>query len=174
MTATLIFMTALLALQTASPGLQKRPAGDPADQTVKVTHEAGTTVLPEDAYGLYLFPSKDKRGTFGEGVQIDEQFGEVTGYLTIADDGSGKNKLSSYFLGEVKGGNGHFSFSTREVHGLWYSFEGHVTRGSAATPADDGRYVMEGTLTAHDDAAKTTQVRNISLKLIGQHQFVMH
>jgi hypothetical protein len=173
MTSTLIFMTALLALQTGSPSLQKRSAGDPADQTVKVTHEGGKTVLPEDAYGLYLFPSKDKRGNFGEGVQIDEQFGEVSGYLTIAAEGSGKNKLSSYFLGEVKGGNGHLSFSTREVHGLWYSFDGNVTHGSA-TPADDGRYVMEGTLTAHDDTARTTQVRNVSLKLIGQHQLLMH
>ena len=174
MTSMCVLLSALLLLQTGSPGLQRRPAGDPVDQTVKVVREGGKTVLPEDAYGLYRFPSKEKRGNFGEGVQIEEQFGEVTGYLTIASERGGKDKLSSYFLGEVKGGNGHFSFSTREVHGLWYSFEGHVTRGSGASPSDDGLYVMEGTLTAHDDTAKTTRARNVSLKLTGQHQFLMH
>lgn len=173
MTTALAFLTALLALQAGSPSLQQRPKGDPADQTVKVILEGGKTVLPEDAYGLYRFPDKNsgKGSNFGEGVQINEQFGEVTGYVTIA---GGKNKMSSYFLSEVKGGNGHFSFETRQVHGLWYSFEGHVEHGSGSASSDDGFYVMTGVLTSHDETAKTTQDRAVTLNLTGQHQMLMH
>jgi len=173
MTTALAFLTAFLAFQAGAPGLQQRPKGDPADQTVKVVREGGQTVLPEDAYGLYRFPNKDsgKASNFGEGVQINEQFGEINGYVTVPGP---KDKLSSYFLSEVKGGNGHFSFETRQVHGIWYSFDGHVERGSGATAADDGYYQMTGTLTTHDETAKTTQDRAVTLKLTGQHQMLMH
>jgi hypothetical protein len=173
MTTALAFLTALLALQAGSPGLQQRPKGEPADQLVKVVREGGQSVLPEDAYGLYRFPDKDsgKSSNFGAGLQINEQFGEISGYITVP---GGKNTMASYFLSEVKGGNGHFSFATRQVHGLWYSFEGHVEHGAGATAGDDGYYQMIGILTAHDETAKTTQDRAVTLKLTGQHQMLMH
>jgi len=100
-----------------NPGLQHRPAGAPADQSVKVTLEGGKAVLPDDAFGLYRYA--DRPGEFGEGLQINQQFGEVSGYLSVA---AGRGKLATYFLSEVTGGdatgNGHFAFATRQVHGV--------------------------------------------------------
>ena len=65
---TLALTMALLsgAQQSENPGLQHRPAGAPADQSVKVTLEGGKTVLPEEAFGLYRYA--DREGEFGEGL----------------------------------------------------------------------------------------------------------
>lgn len=162
-------MLAFGAQQPESPGLQHRPAGAPADQTVKVTLEGGKTVLPEDAFGLYRYA--DRQGEFGEGLQINQQFGEVSGYFSVSAGSKGQGKLLTYFLSEVEGGNaeGHFRFTTRQVHGIWYTFDGKVFRGAASDAAQDGYYMMDGTLATHDDVQKTTQNKTISLKLTAMH-----
>jgi hypothetical protein len=168
----LTVLTALgVAAQNPTPGLQQRAPGAPEDQHVTVVQEAGKTVpvLPEDASGLYRF-SEDKSqraGNFGEGIQIAEQFGEVSGYVTISAD-SGHGKMATYFLSRVSGGNGHLSFDTRQVHGAWYSFDGNLFRGSGATTADEGYYLLSGTLTFHDEGKKSEQPRKITLKLTAQ------
>ena len=76
-------------------------------------------------------------------------------------------KLLTYFLSEVEGGNaeGHFRFTTRQVHGIWYTFDGKVFRGAASNATQDGYYMMDGTLATHDDVQKITQNKTISLKL---------
>jgi hypothetical protein len=157
--------------QSENPGLQHRPAGAPADQTVKVTLEGGKTVLPDDAFGLYRYA--DRPGEFGEGLQINQQFGEVSGYFSVSAGSNSHGKLLTYFLSEVEGGDpsgrGHFSFTTRQVHGIWYTFDGKVFRGPAANATEDGYYLMDGTLTTHDDVQKTTQDKRISLKLTAMH-----
>jgi hypothetical protein len=155
------------AQQSGNPGLQHRPAGAPADQTVKVVLEGGATVLPEDAFGLYRFA--DRAGEFGEGLQINQQFGEVTGYFSVSAGSKSHGKLLTYFLSEVQGGaiGGHFAFTTRQVHGVWYSFDGKLSRGPGLNATEDGLYLLNGTLTAHDDAQKTPQSKSISMKLTG-------
>ena len=162
-------MLAFGAQQPESPGLQHRPAGAPADQTVKVTLEGGKTVLPDDAFGLYRYA--DRQGEFGEGLQINQQFGEVSGYFSVSAGSKSQGKLLTYFLSEVEGGNaeGHFMFTTRQVHGIWYTFDGKVFRGAASDATQDGYYRMDGTLTTHDDMQKTTQNKTISLKLTAMH-----
>jgi hypothetical protein len=167
---TLVLLLALQAVdpgQTAPPGLQQRPAGVPDEQHVTVVREGGKTVLPEDAYGLYRFA--DKEGAFGEGLQINEQFGEVSGYFSVSAGKDSHGRMSTYFLSEVTGGGGHLSFSTRRVHGSWYSFDGRVTRGAGLTRAQDGFYQLEGALVLHDEANKTSQQRVVSLKLTALH-----
>jgi len=152
----------------SDPGLQHRPAGDPEGQHVAVVHEAGDkTVLPEDAYGLYRF--SDRPNSFGEGLQIIEQFGEVSGYLTITDGKGSHAKYLSYLLSSVTGGGSHFAFATRAVHGVSYSFDGHLQRGPGMAPAQEGYYVLNGTLTTRDQAGNTTQSRAITLSLTAQH-----
>jgi hypothetical protein len=171
---TLALTMALLgggAQQSETPGLQHRPAGAPADQSVKVTLEGGKTVIPDDAFGLYRYA--DREGEFGEGLQINQQFGEVSGYFSVSAGSKSHGKLQTYFLSEVEGGNpsgnGHFTFTTRQVHGVWYSFDGKVFRGTAANAAADGYYLMDGTLTTHDDVQKSAQNKTISLKLTAMH-----
>ena len=90
-----------------------------------MTLEGGKTVLPEDAFGLYRYA--DREGEFGEGLQINDQFNEVSGYFSVSAGSKSHGKLLTYFLSEVEGGdptgNGHFAFTTRQVHGIWYTFE---------------------------------------------------
>lgn len=162
----LLAMTAL-GQQSGVPNLEHRPAGAPADQSVKVVLEGGKTVLPDDAFGLYRFAGRE--GEFGEGLQINQQFGEVSGYFSVPPEGKSHGKLATYFLSEVKGGNGQFGFTTRQVHGTWYSFEGKVSRGPGMNATQDGYYVLDGTLITHDDLQKTTQNKPASLKLTAQH-----
>jgi len=172
---TIAFLLAMLPLglgplgvAQSDPGLQHRPVGDPEGQRVAVVHEAGDkTVLPEDAYGLYRF--SDHPNAFGEGLQIIEQFGEVSGYLTITDGRGSRAKYSSYLLSSVAGGGGHFAFATRAVHGVSYSFDGRVQRGPGMAPAQEGYYVLNGTLTARGQAGNPTQTRTITLSLTAQH-----
>jgi hypothetical protein len=155
--------------QPDSPGLQHRPAGSPADQSVKVVLEGGKTVLPEDAFGLYRYA--DREGEFGEGLQINQQFGEVSGYFSVSAGAKSHGKLITYFLSEVEGGasEGHFNFSTRQIHGVWYSFDGKVFRGPGMNASQDSYYLMNGNLVMHDDVQKTTQNKSVSLKLTAQH-----
>ncbi len=145
--------------QSENPGLQHRPAGAPEDHSVKVVLEGGKSVLPEEAFGLYRYA--DREGEFGEGLQINQQFGEISGYFSVSAGSKDHGKLLTYFLSEVQGGttsgDGHFSFTTRQVHGIWYSFDGKVSRGPGLNAAQDGFYLLDGTLTTHDDVKKTTQ-----------------
>jgi len=168
---TTIVLTAMLiagAAQADNPGLQHRPSTEPDGQHVAVVREAGSkTVLPEDAYGLYRFG--DHENAFGEGLQINEQFGDVSGYLTIPDGKGSHARFSSYFLSQVTGGNGHFAFTTRQVHGVSYSFDGRAQRGPGMSPAQDAFYVLDGTLNTLDQAGNVTQSRKITLNLTAQH-----
>lgn len=162
------FLNGSAPQQASPPGLQQRSPATSEEQ-VKVIREGGKAVLPDDASGLYRFDtSKSGRtGNFGEGVQIDQQFDEITGYLTLAPD-NGHGNFNTYFLNEVRGGSGHLAFTTHAVHGIWYSFDGHLVRGLGQSRAEDGYWVMDGVLTLHD-AGQTTHDRTISLKLTAQH-----
>ena len=154
--------------QSASPSLQPRSKSPADERPVVVLLNHAVSVLPEDASGLYRFG--DKEGMLGEGIQIDEQFGDVTGYLTTkASEGEGKGTLVGYFLSRVEGGGGELNFTTKAVHGVWYSFEGKVVRGRGLSRAQDGFYLLEGALVAHDDTRQTTQRQPISLKLTALH-----
>src|SRR5271170_1908486 len=166
--AVLIALSAAVAQQPASPSLQPRSKSPADERPVVVLLNHAASVLPDDASGLYRFG--DKEGMLAEGVQIDEQFGDVTGYLTTkASSDGGKGTLVGYFFSRVEGGGGDLNFTTKAVHGVWYSFEGKVVRGQGLSRAQDGFYLLEGVLIDHDDAGQTTQRQTISLKLTAQH-----
>src|SRR5271163_3501243 len=154
--------------QSASPSLQPRTKSPADERPMVVVLNHAASVLPDDASGLYRFG--DKEGMLGEGIEIDEQFGDVTGYLTTkASSEGGKGGLVGYFLSRIAGGGGELNFTTKAVHGVWYSFEGKVVRGRGLSRAQDGFYLLEGVLIAHDDARQTTQRQTISLKLTALH-----
>jgi len=166
----LVFLAALSGAapqQPASPSLQPRPKSAPDERPVVVLLNDAASILPEDASGLYRFG--DKVSMLGEGIQIDEQFGDVTGYLTTKSAAEGGKTLVGYFFSRVEGGGGELNFTTKAVHGVWYSFEGKVVRGPGLSRAQDGFYLLEGVLIDHDDAGQTTQRQTISLKLTAQH-----
>jgi hypothetical protein len=162
-------MLAFTQQQPASPGLQHRAAAapPPEDQPVTVVHEPGRNILPDDAFGLYRFTARE--GPFGEGLQINYQFDQISGYFSVSAGANTHGKVLTYFLSRVTGGDGKLTWETRQAHGISYSFEGKVTRGQGLTRAQDGFYLMDGTLTTHDDVEKTTQNRTVTFKLVGQH-----
>jgi hypothetical protein len=169
-----VFLTASLTVsaQQMPPGLQSRRANPTEERPTVVLRNNARSVLPEDASGLYRFDDSDTRkiSNLGEGVQIDEQFGDVTGYLTIkGPQEHAKPALQSYFFSKIEGGGGDFNFTTKAIHGAWYSFEGKIVRGPGLSRADDAFYVLDGTLIAHDDTRQTSQRRTITLKLVAMH-----
>jgi hypothetical protein len=170
-----ILLTALLVgsaqQSSAPPGLQPRPSTEQDDHPTVVLRNNAKSVLPENGTGYYRFEETGvgRGAELGEGVQLTEQFGDVTGYLTLkASPDGGKPTLQSYFFNHIEGGGGDFSFTTKAVHGLWYSFEGKIERGPSDTPALEGYYQLTGTLITHNDTKGTTQQRKISLKRVGQ------
>ena len=158
-------LIALLAVaQMAQPPVLHHRSDREPDDSAIVVREHARSILPQGASGEY------KLGDSGEVVQITDQFGEVSGYISrIADAESDRGALLTYFFTRAAGSGGErLTFTTRQVHGVWYSFEGAIVRGPGRTRAEAGYYLLEGSLVAHDEARRTTQRRAVSLQLAGE------
>ena len=153
-----------LTAQTApTPELHRRADSQAVEEADSVTISRGTTTLPADASGSYSL------GKNGEAVEIDLQPDRLTGYISrlgdqLSDQGA---PLTFFFATSVLRGR-DVSFTTRQVHGAWFSFTGAIVRGSAATRSQDGYYRLEGSLALHDAANGTAQTREVSLPLMRQ------
>jgi hypothetical protein len=54
---------------------------------------------------------------------------------------------------------------------MWYEFKGKFDRGSAKTKADDGYYILRGSLkefTTNADKSIATRSRDVEFKLLAQ------
>jgi hypothetical protein len=63
------------------------------------------------------------------------------------------------------------SFTTRQLHGLWYEFSGKFARGTGKTKADDGYYILRGTLkelSTNPDKTVSARSREVLFKLLAQ------
>ena len=63
------------------------------------------------------------------------------------------------------------SFTTRQLHGVWYEFTGKFDRGPGKTKADDGYYVLRGMLkelSTNPDKAISARSREVTFKLQAQ------
>jgi hypothetical protein len=109
----------------------------------------------DDYSGMYSF-LKD-----GEYLQISiEDNGQVSGFISrYGDSEADKNSFVEQFFESGKLGAGHLSFTTKQMDGISFKFDGSVGRGTGNTPDDQGYYVIRGTLTrlSTDAAKKTTQ-----------------
>ncbi len=114
-----------------------------------------TQQLEEDISGTYSFLQE------GEFVQIDVQEGKVGGFVSRYGTGeSDKGSFLDHFMkdGTLKGDQ--LSWETQPVHGVWYTFQGRVERGEAKSKAQEGYYVLRGTLTEYTtDAEKKVSAR---------------
>ncbi len=140
------------------PTLQKRTSPTPA---IKPTRPTGTSQLPKDASGEYLL---DEAGSV---VQITLEPTQLTGYVTrMGDDQSDKDTPLTYFFDQATAQGNTLSFTTKKVHGVWYSFTGTIVRGDAgATRDENGYYRLKGAWTTHDDTRRTeTKQQEVSLK----------
>jgi hypothetical protein len=124
----------------------------------------GATDFPAEAAGFYRFRDD------AQGVRIVSHNGEISGYLLKLGKGSiDKDMVLGYDFSDVAGSRNQLHFTTRQVHGVWYGFEGHVVQHRALSKDDQTNYILQGTLTEHDEAQQTTQSAAIRLRYEGPH-----
>jgi len=117
----------------------------------------------EDYSGMYSFQRE------GEFVQLTvEDAGNVTGFVSrFGDTDSDRGAFLDQFFKQGKLDGTKLSFTTDTVHGVWYDFKGTIERGDGKTLANEGYYVMKGTLTEYrTDADKkvTSKSHEVQLK----------
>lgn len=125
-----------------------------------------TTVLSAqsnaDMAGAYEFEHEN------EFIQLNIENGRLDGYISkLGDETSDRGTPLTYFFKIAKVQGTRITFSTKQVHGLWYAFDGSVVRGSAQRREEVGYYVLQGRLTMHHiDLQKhdTQEKRSISLR----------
>jgi hypothetical protein len=96
----------------------------------------------EDITGVYSFLKE------GEFVQIILDQNRMSGYVSREGElESDRGEFLDQFFSkaEIRGHN--LSFTTKPVHGVWFEFQGNFERGPARSKAEDGYYLLRGTLT---------------------------
>jgi hypothetical protein len=99
--------------------------------------------------GIYSFLKE------GEFVQLTvEDDGRVTGFISrYSDTESDKGTFLDQFFKSGKIDGNKLTFSTKVVHAVSFDFSGSVERGDGKTPADEGYYILKGTLTESETDA---------------------
>ena len=90
-----------------------------------------------------------------------EEKGNVSGFISrFGDSEADKDAFLDQFFESGKLDSNHLSFTTKNVHGTWFTFEGTLGRGAGKRPEDEGYYVIRGTLIrfrTDADKKKTSQ-----------------
>jgi len=96
-----------------------------------------------DYSGMYSFLRE------GEFIQITiEDGGKVTGFISrYGDSESDRGAFLDQFLKSGKLESNRLSFTTENVHGTWFTFEGTVDRAADKKPDEEGLFVLRGKLT---------------------------
>jgi len=113
--------------------------------------------------GMYSFLKE------GEFVQITiEEKGVVSGFISrYGDSENDKDSFLDQFFKTGKIDGDKLSFTTENVHGTWFTFEGTLGRGSGNQPQDEAYYVVRGTLTRFttgSDKKPASQARQVEFK----------
>jgi hypothetical protein len=101
---------------------------------------------PGDYSGMYTFLQE------GEFVQVSiDPDGRVSGFVSRYADPHEKGGLFlDHFFETASLKNGYLlSFTTKTVHGVHYDFTGAMGRGEGKTKAQEGYYIIHGTLTEY-------------------------
>jgi hypothetical protein len=141
-TLALIFLTCSLLQAAQNPPTPAKPA--------------------EDYSGMYSFQRE------GEFVQLTvEDEGHVTGFISrFGDSDSDRGAFLDQFFKQGKLEGTRLSFTTDTVHGVWYDFKGTIERGDGKTLANEGYYIMKGTLTEYrTDADKKVSSKSREVQL---------
>jgi hypothetical protein len=126
------------------------------------TRSSGRTSLPVEASGAYSL------GSTGS-IQMELQPDRLSGYISrMGDRESDEGTPLTFFFATSRLAGPQLAFTTRQVHGVWFSFEGTIVRGSARSREQQGYYLLEGRLVMHDAASQTEQARMVSLPLARQ------
>ena len=134
--------------ETSTPSLhhrsgmnQKQTEAD-ANQTVDAARQPSS--LPDDVWGTYQFDHSS------DTIELDLDRNKLSGYITkLGDAETDSTTPLTFFFDQSAIDGGEISFQTRVVHGVWYSFRGTIVRGDGKVRADEGYYVLQGTLAVH-------------------------
>ena len=121
----------------------------------------------DDYSGMYSF-LKD-----GEFVQLNvEAAGKVTGFVSrYGDSESDRGAFLDHFFKKASLSGSRVQFTTEQVHGVWFDFNGTLQRGSGKTLDDEDYYEMRGTLTEHaldPDKKESARSREVTFKSFPQ------
>jgi hypothetical protein len=134
------------------------------DADIVATWKRGATDFPADAAGFYRFRDD------AQGVRIVSHDGDISGYLLKFGKGSSdKDMVLGYLFSDVAGNRNRLYFTTRQVHGVWYGFEGQVVPHRGLNHSDPANYILQGTLTMHDEAQQAIESATVRLRYAGQH-----
>ena len=118
--------------------------------------QPGTSTLPASASGEYML---DETGSV---VQITIDNGILDGYISKVVEG--QTTALTYFFDRTKIDGNHLTFTTKHVHGIWYSFDGTILRGDVPTRQENGFYRLKGTWIIHADADRSQSSSMVSFK----------
>jgi hypothetical protein len=158
-----VFCAAITVAQSPPQSTLHHRAKEPADNsTPPVTKVISPSTIPVAASGEYLFGSDPN-----DVIQITLFHDELSGYISRhgeaqSDEGA---PLTLFFAHTWLDGE-KLGFDTHAIHGVSYSFEGTIIRGTAEATTKAGYYLLQGTLTQTE--AGTTQPRRVSMKLAPQ------
>ena len=118
----------------------------------------------DDYSGMYTFLRE------GEFIQVTvEEEGKVSGFISrFGDSETDKNEFLDQFFESGKLDSSHLTFTTKNVHGTWFTFDGTLGRGPGKKPEDEGYYVIRGTLNRFrgdaDNKNSTQDSRHVEFK----------
>jgi hypothetical protein len=142
-----------------SPTLHHRTEETYGDVRSRKNPQVPST-LPSEASGEYLM------GKPGDVIEIILDSNGLTGYISmIGKTDKDKDAALTYFFDDTQLDAQSLSFTTRPVHGVYYSFLGTIVRGPAPTRSKEGYYLLQGTLTLHNTADRSEQPRRVALPL---------
>jgi hypothetical protein len=116
-----------------------------------------TSSATDDYSGMYTFLRE------GEFLQVSvEEAGRVSGFISrFGDSDADRNEFLDQFFESGKLDSSHLSFTTKNVHGTWFTFDGTLGRGAGKKPDEEGYYVIRGTLNRfQSDADKKNTTQN--------------
>ncbi len=149
------------------PSLQKRSARSPDEESgaaPRPVAATGHTDMPPESEGRYPW---DKHG--GE-IELYFEGGRLDGYMTEHVDPDPHVAAVTYRFVTTHVDGHAVAFATQAIHGVSYSFSGHLERGatgpgreSGSSPTLPGTYLLTGTLTTYSAGADEMK-RTVSLK----------
>ena len=162
--AFVLLATAPLLAQatTQDPVLHRRAYNQVDDDLDMSPRSTGRTLLPVEASGAYAL------GSTGS-IDVELQPDRLSGFISrLGDRESDEGTPLTFFFATSRLAGQRLAFTTRQVHGVWFSFEGTIVRGPARSRDQQGYYLLEGRLVMHDVDSRTEQTRMVSLPLARQ------
>lgn len=163
---TILVLLLAAGLGAAFPTAKPQPQSNHKD---KSQAKAPAPAPSEDISGMYSFLRE------GEFLEINREEGGITGYISrMGDLESDRGSFLDQFFSKASVKGHELTFTTKVLHGVWFEFKGTFARGPGKTKAEDGYYVLRGTLTEFtasvDKASATSRSRQVEFKWLAQPQ----